>query len=169
MLACARRYNLLASGPAAVAALFVTAFLLAAPPVHAQAQRPSWKGAVAVEEPAVAENFAANTTCVSVNRSISRRVAAIRGLRKQNEDDRNAPAATVSGTLQQLMGKPYVSRATKRRLESEKKELLVARELNMVLASLGCPEVDVEAELNKEPLPPSSVSTTQTQEWAPVQ
>jgi hypothetical protein len=115
-----------------------------------------WQGAVQVDDQAAAKHYAANTMCMSVNGTIHKHIDKMRALTSELEKSKSAAAPNLYGAFQRLMGRPYTSAATlkkSRELESERR---TTEELNTVLASQGCPKIDIDRELRHEPLATST-------------
>ncbi len=110
------------------------------------------------DKPAPAERAAKQDTtlCDSLTKTLMSRISSMKSLENGIAKDREKPAATLSGLFKELSGGSYEGVAIKRKMRSLERERAMAVELNRLLASSNCAQVDIDAELQKATADPSS-------------
>lgn len=105
----------------------------------------------AKEKPAPAQPAATQDTtlCDSLTATLMGRIASMKALEVSIAKEREKPAATLSGLFTELAGGHYDGVAIKRKMRRLEREREMATELNRLLASSSCAQVDIDAELAK--------------------
>ena len=108
-------------------------------------------------EPAEAGDAA---LCGSLKKTLMARISSLKSLEVSIAKDREKPAATLSGLFTEWTGGSYTGVAIKRKLNRLERERAMAVELNRLLASSGCSQVDIDAEMkNAAPVPAAEDET----------
>lgn len=89
------------------------------------------------------------TLCDSLTATLMGRIASMKALEVSIEKEREKPAATLSGLFTELAGGHYDGVAMKKKMRRLEREREMATELNRLLASSSCSQVDIDAELAK--------------------
>lgn len=104
------------------------------------------------DKPAPAPPTAAGqdtTVCDSLKKTLMGRISSMKSLENGIAKEREKPAATLSGLFSELAGGSYEGVAIKKKMRRLERERAMAVELNRLLASSNCPQVDIDAELQK--------------------
>lgn len=137
---------------ATLCGVLACAFLPPAPAAAAGAQAArSGDKNVWAKNTKVLEGPEADPTCSGLTKAVLARIASIQALAAALEKDREKPARNLSGWVHTMMGGHYTSETTKRKLEALEKERQTADDLNRLLSTVGCPVLDIGAELSKSP------------------
>lgn len=124
--------------------------------VHAAAKKPAEKSAPA---PAQAQAAAPAGTdpvlCNSLTTTLMGKIAAMKAIEVGIAKDREKPAATLSGLFTEWSGGTYTGVAIKKKMKRMERERAMAVELNRLLASSGCAQVDIDAEMQKATAAPA--------------
>jgi hypothetical protein len=89
------------------------------------------------------------TVCDSLKKTLMGRISSMKSLEVGITKEREKPAATLSGLFSELAGGSYEGVAIKKKMRRLERERAMAVELNRLLASSNCPQVDIDAELQK--------------------
>lgn len=114
----------------------------------------------AKEKPAPASPATAatqdTTLCDSLTTTLMGRIASMKALEVSIAKDREKPAATLSGLFTELAGGHYDGVVIKKKMRRLERERDMATELNRLLASSSCSQVDIDAELAKAQAVPTT-------------
>lgn len=89
------------------------------------------------------------TLCDSLTKTLMSRISSMKSLETGIAKEREKPAATLSGLISELAGGSYEGIAIKKKMRRLERERAMAVELNGLLASSNCSQVDIDAELQK--------------------
>lgn len=112
----------------------------------------------AKDKPAPAQTTATQDTtlCDSLTTTLMGRIANMKVLEVSIAKEREKPAATLSGLFTELAGGHYDGVAIKKKMRRFEREREMATELNRLLASSSCSQVDIDAELAKAQAGPTT-------------
>lgn len=124
----------------------------AAAPQARHARRP-WSQSIEVAHPSAAQAYAANTGCAPLTDRVMKHINAIKVQTAQIEKARTGVAETLFGLFQKMKTGRYDGRAVERANTIIARERRLAADVNAILPSLGCAQIDIEAEIVRTYVP----------------
>jgi len=143
------------SRPRLIAALWCAALAVAAAPpiVHAASKSRDKPSEPAAPVQAGVPGSDA-VLCNSLSKTLMGKIASMKGIELSIAKDREQPAATLSGLFTEWSGGTYTGTAIEKKMRRLERERGMATELNRLLASSGCAQLDIDAEMQKaKPVP----------------
>ena len=111
---------------------------------------PPWTPQVKADSQVGAKNFADNSACAGLTKTINSKIETIRTLQAGIDTANSSMPTSLYGIYKKYKGEDATSPATKEKMHERDLARQTAEELNTLLAALKCPQVDIDQKLKAD-------------------